>query len=94
LGFGALLAKSRHVTDSMVEASSLGLANSLTPDEHASDLLYPRLDRIREIAGEVAVAVIRAAQQDGVDGKTELRRMNDAELLKLVLSKMWSPAPL
>jgi malate dehydrogenase (oxaloacetate-decarboxylating)(NADP+) len=47
----------------MVEASSLGLANSLTPDERALDLLYPRITRIREISAHIAVEVIRAAQQ-------------------------------
>lgn len=29
----------------MVEASSLGLADSLTQDERSVDLLYPRIER-------------------------------------------------
>ena len=62
LGLGALLSRASSVTDSMVEASSLGLATSLTDDEIASDLLYPRIERIREISARVAIAVIRAAQ--------------------------------
>jgi malate dehydrogenase (oxaloacetate-decarboxylating)(NADP+) len=45
LGLGAILAKASSVTDSMVEASSLGLANSLTEEEHAMGLLYPRIER-------------------------------------------------
>ena len=47
LGLGAILARVSKVTDSMVEASSLGLANALTPDERAQDLIYPRIERIR-----------------------------------------------
>jgi malate dehydrogenase (oxaloacetate-decarboxylating)(NADP+) len=62
LGLGAILARATSVTDSMVEASSLGLAHSLTEDEIASDLLYPRIERIREISAQIAMTVIRAAQ--------------------------------
>lgn len=62
LGLGALLSRASAVTDSMVEASSLGLATSLTDDEIAADLIYPRIERIREISARVAIAVIRAAQ--------------------------------
>jgi malic enzyme len=47
----------------MVEASSLGLAASLTEEEIASDLLYPRIERIREISAQIAMTVIRAAQK-------------------------------
>ena len=63
IGLGAVLSRAREVTDSMVEASSIGLATSLTTDEIASGLLYPRIERIREISAQVAVAVIRAAQK-------------------------------
>ena len=52
------------VTDAMVEASSLGLADSLDEDEHNSELLYPRLDRIREISAYIAMRVIRKAQEE------------------------------
>ena len=37
LGLGAILSRASKVTDSMVEASSLGLADSLTPAERADD---------------------------------------------------------
>jgi malate dehydrogenase (oxaloacetate-decarboxylating)(NADP+) len=46
----------------MIEASSLGLAHSLTADERADELLYPRIERIREISTVVTMKVIRAAQ--------------------------------
>ncbi|KAI0821894.1 malic enzyme [Trametes gibbosa] len=91
LGLGAILARASAVTDSMVEASSLGLADALTPEERAQDLLYPRVERIREISGEIARSVIRAAQKAGVDRSTDLRTMSDPELLAFVRSKMWTP---
>lgn len=48
----------------MVEASSLGLADSLTEEERDSELLYPRLNRIREISAFIATRVIRQAQEE------------------------------
>jgi malate dehydrogenase (oxaloacetate-decarboxylating)(NADP+) len=62
LGLGALLAKASRVTDSMVEQASVALAGSLDSDERAAGLVYPRLDRIREISSIIALAVVRAAQ--------------------------------
>lgn len=63
LGLGAILSRASAVTDSMVEAASLGLADALTPDERQYDLLYPRIERIREISADIALKVIRAAQK-------------------------------
>ncbi len=62
IGLGALLAKASRVTDSMVEQASIALAGSLNTDERAAGLIYPRLDRIREISARIALAVVRAAQ--------------------------------
>jgi len=91
LGLGALLSRASSVTDSMVEASSLGLAGSLTKQEHQMGLLYPQVHRIREISAEIALTVIRAAQKAGVDRSTDLRSMSDADLTKFIKSKMWNP---
>ncbi|KAK7026865.1 hypothetical protein VNI00_015407 [Paramarasmius palmivorus] len=63
LGLAAILARATSITDSMVEASSWGLADSLTPDEQTLGLLYPDLSRIREISASIAKGVIRAAQK-------------------------------
>jgi len=91
LGLGAILSKAKSVTDQMVEASSLALANSLTDEERSLQLLYPRLDRIREISVHIAARVIRTAQEANVDRNTYLRQLNDQELEDWVRSKMWNP---
>ena len=91
LGLGAILSRAASVTDSMVEASALGLAHALTPEERADDLLYPRVERIREISADIALAVIRAAQKAGVDRSPDLRAMADAELREFVRERMWNP---
>lgn len=45
LGLASILTQASEVTDSMVEASSLGLAHALTEEEHSLGLLYPRIER-------------------------------------------------
>ena len=46
----------------MFEASAIGLAHSLSRDERELELIYPCIQRIREISAHIAVRVIRAAQ--------------------------------
>ena len=64
IGMGAILVKAGHVTDAMVEQASIALAGSLSVDEKSSELVYPRLTRIRDISAQIALAVIRAAEKD------------------------------
>lgn len=64
IGMGTILSKARHVTDAMVEQASIALSSSLSDEEQSSDLVYPRLARIRDISARIALAVIRAAQAD------------------------------
>ncbi|KAF9027029.1 NAD(P)-binding protein [Hymenopellis radicata] len=79
LGLGCILARVSSVTDSMVEASSLGLADFLTYEERDMGLLSPALTKyvlagsvyapladfalVREISTHIAKDVIRAAQK-------------------------------
>lgn len=75
IGMGAILAKAKHVTDSMVEQAAIALSSSMTSDEEAADLVYPRLARIRTLSSRVAKAVIRAAQKEVRVGLFEYRSM-------------------
>ena len=62
LGMGTILSHASQVTDSMVDASAISLADSVSEDEKADGLIYPRLHRIRDISVEIALGTIRAAQ--------------------------------
>jgi malic enzyme len=62
LGLGTIISKASHVTDLMVEAAAVALAESLTPEELAGELVYPRLTRIRQVSAGIAKTVVRAAQ--------------------------------
>lgn len=64
IGLGAILSKTRHVSDSMVERAAAALASSLNDDELATGLVYPRLARIRDLSARIAMAVIRQAQTE------------------------------
>ena len=64
LGMGAVLAKAKHVTDSMIEQAAIALSSSLSQGEEAAGLVYPRLARIRTLSARIARAVIKAAQKE------------------------------
>jgi malate dehydrogenase (oxaloacetate-decarboxylating)(NADP+) len=91
IGMGTILSKAKHVTDSMVEQASIALAGSLTADETASELVYPRLTRIRDISAQIALAVIRAAQKENVDENSLFRNLSDDALLEYIKAKQWQP---
>ncbi|KAF8586624.1 hypothetical protein K439DRAFT_1631511 [Ramaria rubella] len=91
LGLGAILARATSVTDSMVEAAALALADSLTDEERAEDRIYPNLTRIRDISALIGLRVIRAAQTERVDRSEALRDMDEEALLRIVANKMWQP---
>lgn len=75
----------------MVAASAQALATSLTNEEKARNLLYPDVERIREVSIRIAVGVIRSAQSLGVDRNESLRKMNDEELTLYVSNQMYHP---
>lgn len=92
IGLGAVLCEAVHVTQEMIYASAVGLAESLTDEEREKGLLYPNLDRIRSISVTVARSVIRAAQKENLDKNKTLQWLNDMELDNYIRSKMYNPA--
>lgn len=93
IGLGAILCKASRITDNMIYASGAALPELLTPEEVGMGLLYPQLERIREVSVRVAREVIRAAQRDGVDQKSDdgLKGMSDEELDEWVMGRMYDP---
>ena len=77
LGLGALAAEARKVTNGMANAASRALARQVTDDECDAGLLFPSVQRLREVSYEIAVAVARQAVQEGVadiaEGEIERR---------------------
>ncbi len=84
LGLGVVVAQANRVTDGMIQASATALAGLLEATELGSCLL-PSMSRLREVSEVVAVAVVRAAVDDGV-AQAKLTDI-DAE----VRERMWLP---
>lgn len=63
LGAACIIARVRRIPELLIHAAAQALAASLNVEERAADLLYPQLNRIRDVSIEVARGVIRAAQK-------------------------------
>ncbi|NOX50240.1 MAG: NAD-dependent malic enzyme [Gammaproteobacteria bacterium] len=85
LGLGTLLSNSTVVTDDMVTAAALACANALTDDELAKGMLYPEIERLREVTKEVAQAVADQAISDGTANTTS------AEVTHQLEHGLWNP---
>jgi malate dehydrogenase (oxaloacetate-decarboxylating) len=84
LGFGAILADAREVTDGMVLAASYALAD-YTKSHHAG-LLYPPVSELREVSLEVATRVLEQAFFDGV---ARTQKVKPADARAYVQRKAW-----
>jgi len=86
-----MLSRATRITENMIYASGAALPEMLTPDEAAMGLLYPAVDRIRDVSVRVARSVIRAAQGDKVDRAKDLKEMDDDKLDGWIRGKMYNP---
>lgn len=91
IGLGAILCKAVQVTSDMIYASGEALPTMITEHEKSLGLLYPSINRIRDVSARVALFVIRAAQRANVDRMHHLRDMQDAELEAWIKAKMYDP---
>ncbi len=86
LGLGALLANSAVVTDDMVTAASQACADAVNEDELAAGMLYPDIERLRDVSAQVARAVAGQALQEGIANTA-------AEQVEAHLAdSLWDPA--
>lgn len=91
IGLASILAAVKTIPEDLIQAAAQGLANSLTSEERYRNLLYPDVDRIREVTISIAKTVIRSAQKAGVDSNEPLRDITDAELESYIREKMYHP---
>lgn len=86
VGLAANLVRARRISYNMLNKAGLALSNSLTMEERASGMLYPHVNRIRDVSREVAVAVARAAFSEGLAQVKE-----PADLEAFIESNMYYP---
>lgn len=92
IGMGAIVSQASLINQDMIYASAEYLASSLTPEEHADGLLYPRINRIREVSARVALGVVRAAERNHVARNPEINGMDDETLVEYIKQKMYDPS--
>ena len=85
IGLGAIACEAVEITDAMIAAAGRALGTSLSTAEVALQRLVPGVTRLREICGDVALAVAEQAVADGVAGKTD-------ELAERIEAMRWRPA--
>jgi malic enzyme len=86
VGLGAVVAHARTITDRMLLMAAHTLAGQVSDDRLAVGAMYPRLRDLRPISRAIAVAVARAARDDGVG-----RYLADEELEAAVDGAVWTP---
>ena len=84
LGLGVAVSRARRVTDKMITAAAQALA-SITHVTTPGASLLPSVERLRMVSATVAVAVARAAVEDGV-AENEL-----IDPIQQVYDAMWQP---
>jgi len=86
IGLGALLCAASTISDDMIAASARALAESITEDELQRGLLFPSIDRLREVTANVAVAVVDQAMEEG-SAILDVKNVRET-----VVNAMWEPA--
>jgi malic enzyme len=86
VGLGAIVARTREITDSMFLAAANTLAEMTSPGRIAAGALYPPLADLRPISRAVAVAVAREAVTAGL-----ARMPGDRDVEAAVDEAMWTP---
>jgi malate dehydrogenase (oxaloacetate-decarboxylating)(NADP+) len=86
VGLGAIVSKTRRITNEMFMAAARTLAGLVDEADLAQGSLYPALSRIREVSAAIAAAVAETAYSDGLAGKPR-----PADVLADVRSQMYDP---
>jgi len=87
IGFVGINVKAKRISYKMLNKSAIALAESLTDEEIKLGMIYPRINRIREVSLRVSVGVAKAAFEQKVATIEE-----PGDLERFLADKMWSPA--
>ncbi len=86
LGLAAITAKIQRVSDKMITAASRALADQVSEEELAEGLLFPSIDRLRDVSTEIAKSVIQVAMTAGDCGE-----MKPEDIDALLQQSLWNP---
>ncbi len=86
VGLGAIVSGSPRVTDAMFAAGAHALSAMVTPEQEAAGWLLPKMENIREVSAQVAMAVAREARDSGLG-----RLLEDDAIERIVRHAQWNP---
>ena len=86
LGLGLMLSGAQRVTPKMLTVASVALANFISDERLAKGCVYPEIDEIRTASKAIAVAVTKAAIDEGL-ARVEV----NGDIQQFVESRMWQP---
>ena len=86
IGLGVLASRARRITDNMLMASSISLADQSPLASEGEGGLLPKLSEIREVSRLIAFAVAKQAMKDGV-----ATPLPDDALLRRIDRNFWQP---
>ncbi len=86
LGLGAVISRTKHVTDEMFYMAAKAAADMTTEEELAQGAILPPLTAIREVSANIAAAVAEYAWDEGL-----ARRRRPRDIMALVRSQMYEP---
>ncbi|KAI1809961.1 malic enzyme [Poronia punctata] len=92
IGLGAVLSRTRLLTDKMLVAAVRGLADLSPALKDNTAPLLPGVDVVRDVSVRVAREVVKCAVEEGVaDEGLDIPAHNDKELEEWIRVQMWEP---
>lgn len=95
IGLGIIASGAKEVLPSFFTAAATAVVENIKDEDFKKGILLPRIDQVREISRDVALAVGKAAIDAGVCKKTpfsEFDHNNDISRLETIVDKMrWTP---
>eukprot|EP01071_Lankesteria_metandrocarpae_P001711 Lankesteria_metandrocarpae@DN1799_c0_g1_i1.p1 len=94
IGFGAYMCEAKKLTDSMMDAATVALADAASAEDLAACRLYPKIDCCRKVSATLAAAVAIQANKEGNALNKDLPYEDAALLTSLVERSMYNPSHL
>ena len=91
IGFGAVLARAREISDRMILGAAYALDEQVGERHFEKGLVYPEIREMREVSVHVAARVIRHAVEEGLAQDERVQGLDVAALLDYVRGRFWEP---
>jgi malate dehydrogenase (oxaloacetate-decarboxylating) len=90
IGLGAILSRTRLLPPAILVAATRALASQAPALKNPKAGLLPDVTDVREISVQIAKAVIRTAQKEGLNEEKDIPE-DDDELEEWIREQMWDP---